>query len=356
MERIKKLKGKLKEIGVDGLLITQPQNRYYLSSFTGSSGYLLITEGEDVFLTDFRYTEQANKEIISGITILQHGLNPLEDVLKEIKRLGVKVLGFEREYVTYSGYLGYKKAFEGIELKAVEPVVEELRMVKDQEEIANMEKAIEIAGDAFAHILGFLKPGITEKDVALELEFFMKRKGASGLAFTTIVASGYRSSLPHGVALDKVLEKGDFVKIDFGCIFNNYCSDLTRTVVLGKATDEQKKIYYTVLEAQEAALAGIKSGISGKDADWLAREIIYNKGYTENFGHGLGHGIGMVVHENPRLSPKAEDSLQVGNVVTVEPGIYIPNFGGVRIEDMVVITENGNRNLTKVTKELIEIN
>lgn len=354
MERLTRLKGKLREEKVDALLVLQPQNRYYLSGFSGSSGYLIITQDEDVLLTDFRYKEQAKNEV-TGITIVQHGLDPMGDIYTELKRLGVKVLGFEQEYTTYSNYLTYVRSFPDLELKHVKPIVEELRKVKDQHEIAKMEKAIEITGEAFAHILGFLKPGITEKEVALELEFFMKKRGASGLAFTTIVASGHRSSLPHGIASEKVLEKGDFVKIDFGCIYNHYCSDLTRTVVLGKATDKQKEIYNTVLEAQLKAIDGIKAGISGKDADSLARDVIYSKGYTENFGHGLGHGIGMVVHENPRVSPKAEDLLQTGNVVTVEPGIYIEGYGGVRIEDMLVITDIGNRNLTKVTKELIEI-
>lgn len=354
MERLTKLKGKLRQEKIDALLVLQPQNRYYLSGFSGSSGYLIVTEKEDVLLTDFRYKEQAKREV-KGINIIEHGLDPLLDVYGELKRLGVKTLGFEQEFTTYSNYLNYGKVFDGIELKHVPPIIEELRKVKDSEEILKMEKAIEITGEAFAHILGFLKPGITEREVALELEFFMKKKGASGLAFNTIVASGQRSSLPHGIASDKVLEKGDFVKIDFGCVYNHYCSDLTRTVVLGKATEKQKEIYDIVLEAQLKAIEGIKSGITGKYADSLARDIISTKGYKDNFGHGLGHGIGMVVHENPRVSPKGEDILKPGNVITVEPGIYIEGYGGVRIEDMLVITENGNINLTKVTKELIEI-
>ncbi len=355
MERLAKLKGKLVEEQVDALLVLQPQNRYYLTGFTGSYGYLLVSEKEDIFITDFRYKQQAQSQI-SGCKIVQHGLDPLKDIKNQLNNIGVKKLGFEQEYITYSQYLSFSEALEGIELKPVKPMVEDLRMIKDEMEISKMDKAINIAGDAFAHILGFLRPGITEKEVALELEFFMKRAGASGLAFTTIVASGHRSSLPHGIASDKVLEKGDFVKMDFGCVYENYCSDITRTVVLGKATDRQKEIYNTVLEAQLRAIDKIKAGITGEEADKIARDIIYAKGFTENFGHGLGHSIGMVVHEKPRVAPNATNVLQEGNVITVEPGIYIEGFGGVRIEDMIVITKDGNRNLTKVTKELIEIN
>ncbi|QNO16141.1 aminopeptidase P family protein [Alkalicella caledoniensis] len=355
MERLAKIKGKIKEQNIDAFLVLQPQNRYYLSGFTGSSGYLIIAENEGIFLTDFRYKEQARTQV-QGFTIVQHGLDVLGDIYTELKRLGVKRLGFEQEHITYSQYLNFTNAFEGIELINIKPIVEELRMFKDEGEISKIEYSIDIAGRAFAHILGFLKPGITEREVALELEVFMKKEGASGLAFTTIVASGQRSSLPHGIASEKCLEKGDFVKMDFGCVYNNYCSDITRTVVLGKATDRQKEIYNTVLQAQQNALEGIRPGMTGMEADSLARDIIYKNGFKDNFGHGLGHSIGMVVHENPRLAPKSSDILQPGHVFTVEPGIYIEDFGGVRIEDMIVITENGNRNLTKVTKELIEIN
>lgn len=354
MERLAKLKGKIKEQMVDALLVLQPQNRYYLSNFSGSSGYLIITEKENVFLTDFRYKEQAKKEV-QDFTIVQHGLDVLADVYSQLKRLGVKRVGFEQEHITYSQYLNFAKAFKGMELKNVKPILEELRMIKDETEISKMEKSIDITGRAFEHIVGFLKPGISEREVALELEIFMKKQGASGLAFTTIVASGHRSSLPHGIASDKCLEKGDFVKIDFGCVYDNYCSDLTRTVVLGNATDKQKEIYNTVLEAQQRALDGIKAGITGEQADSLARDFINGKGFKENFGHGLGHAIGMVVHENPRLAPNSTAVLQAGNVVTVEPGIYIEGYGGVRIEDMIVVTKDGNKNMTKVTKKLIEI-
>ncbi|WP_350344552.1 type II 3-dehydroquinate dehydratase [Proteinivorax tanatarense] len=352
--RTAELKKAMKEKDLDSMLITQPQNRQYITGFTGSSGYVLLTQQKDYFFTDFRYVEQA-KEQIENFEIIKHGFQPLEEIFEYIKNADVNKIGFEEQFSTYHVYQRYKETFKGVELVPSGPLVEEIRKVKDKTEIEKMEKSIDIAVSAFEHILGFLKPGIKEIDVALELEFFMRKKGASGLAFDTIVASGHRSALPHGIASDKVLEQGDFVKMDFGCVFNGYCSDISRTVVLGKATDKQKKIYDTALKAQLAAIENIKSGVSGKKADDFARHIITEAGYGDKFGHGLGHGIGMVVHENPRVSPNSEDILKTGNVVTVEPGIYIPEYGGVRIEDMLVITEDGNKNLTKATKEFIEI-
>ncbi|WP_353892513.1 type II 3-dehydroquinate dehydratase [Proteinivorax hydrogeniformans] len=352
--RVAELKKQLKEKGLDAMLVNQPENRQYITGFTGSSGYVLFTQDKDYFFTDFRYIEQA-KEQLEGFEIVKHGFSPLDDISQYLSNAGVQKLGFEEHFATYQAFQRYQKAFKNIQVLPAGPIVEEIRKVKDRTEIENTEKAIDIAVAAFEHILGFLKPGIKEVDVALELEFFMRKKGASGLAFETIVASGHRSALPHGIASEKVLEEGDFVKMDFGCVYNGYCSDISRTVVLGKATDKQKKIYDTVLKAQQAAIDNIKAGVSGKKADDYARSVITEAGYGDKFGHGLGHGIGMVVHENPRVSPNSEDILRPGNIITVEPGIYIPEYGGVRIEDMLVITEDGSKNLTKATKEFIEI-
>jgi len=229
------------------------------------------------------------------------------------------------------------------------------RRIKDKEEIRKIAQAEELGDRAFSYILDFIKAGKSEKEVAVELEFFMRRNGASKLSFDTICASGVRSAMPHGVASDKIIEKGDFVTLDFGCVLDGYCSDMTRTVVVGKATQRQKEIYEIVLKAQKSALDIVKAGILCKTADKVARDIIDNAGYKDNFGHGTGHSVGIEIHELPSLSPKSEDILEVGNVVSVEPGIYIEDFGGVRIEDLVQIMPDGIENLTKSKKNLLII-
>ena len=231
----------------------------------------------------------------------------------------------------------------------------ELRGIKDQQELEILAEAVAIGDKAFTHILGFLRPGLTERQVALELERHMQDLGATAASFETILASGPRSAMPHGVATERVLQKNEFVKMDYGCIYKGYCSDMTRTVVLGKADDKQREIYNIVLEAQLAAISGIKAGMTGKEADSLARDVITARGYGDNFGHGLGHGVGLAIHEHPRAGIASENVLAVNNVVTAEPGIYIPGWGGVRIEDMLVVEEGGCRNLTASPKELIEI-
>ncbi|MEG1441984.1 MAG: M24 family metallopeptidase, partial [Oscillospiraceae bacterium] len=252
----------------------------------------------------------------------------------------------------------YKKFLD--ELKNVEllPLLSEidaLRMVKSPEEIAKMEIAEEIGVKAFLHILKYLKIGVSESDIATEIEYSMRKNGGSGTSFDTIVVSGAKSSLPHGKPDEKKLEYGDFVTMDFGCKYNGYCSDMTRTIVMGQASDEQKKIYNVVKDAQTAGLSAIRAGILGKDADTVARKVIEDSGYGKYFGHSLGHGVGLCIHELPNLSPKSEITLLENMVVTCEPGIYIPSFGGVRIEDMVVVKTESVVNLTKLSKELIEI-
>lgn len=350
--RLTKLRQKLAAQPFDGMLVMKPENRRYLSGFTGSSAYLLITETDAVLLTDFRYTEQA-KEQATNFRIVEHGPSAIDSIRTELAALGVKKLGFEKDYLTYAQYASFSEKLSPIELVPAEAFIESIRAIKDEQEIAVIKKACEIADAAFSHILTFLKPGISEKDVALELEYFMRRQGAKGTSFDTIVASGVRSSLPHGVASDKILEKGNFVKMDFGALYNGYCSDITRTVVLGEADEKQKEIYNIVLEAQLHALENLKPGMTGKEADALARDIIKEKGYGDKFGHSLGHGLGLFIHEDPRLSALSDDVLEPGMVVTVEPGIYLPGFGGVRIEDDVVITTNGIELLTHSKKELV---
>lgn len=341
----------MEEQGLEALLVMRPENRYYLSGFTGSNGYLLVKRDETVLLTDGRYTTQAQEQAPHCRVVTAQGLAPgLRELLEQT---GVKQLGFEKDFVTYEQFTIFSELLSGVELVPTSGLVEGLRIVKDEGELAILRKAANIADAAFAHILGFMKPGMSELEVSLELETFMRKQGAKSSSFEIIVASGHRSALPHGKASEKVLEHGDFVTLDFGAYYQGYCSDLTRTVVLGEVSEKQREIYEIVREAQEHAVAMIKAGLTGIQADKLARDIIAAKGYGEQFSHTLGHGLGLAVHEAPSLSIRGDHVLQPGMVVTVEPGIYLPNFGGVRIEDDIVITEHGNEVLTQSPKELI---
>lgn len=353
--RIENLLIKLDEKNMDAIIVYGEMNRRYLSGFTGSSGYLYVSKNRRAMLTDFRYMEQSREQCV-GYEIIDHGdLGVIETLNQLIKEDGTKRIGFEPNGVTYSQYMELKKALNEIELVEATELVEEIRMIKDDQELAVIKHAAAIADKAFEHILPFLKVGISERDIALEMEYFMKKNGADKLSFDTIVASGKHSSLPHAHPTGKKLEVGDFLTMDFGCIYEGYCSDMTRTVVIGKANEKQKEIYNTVLRAQEAALAFLKAGLLGRDVDQVARAIIDGAGYKEYFGHGLGHSLGLEVHENPRLSPKGFTKLRANMMVTVEPGIYIPNFGGVRIEDLVCVTEGGYDNYTHSNKSLLEL-
>ncbi|MCG8541638.1 MAG: Xaa-Pro peptidase family protein [Clostridia bacterium] len=350
--KVEKFRKSLKEKGLDSAIVFKPENRRYLSKFSGSSGYVVITEDKNIFITDFRYVQQAFDEC-KGFEIIQHTND--KTIYDILNGLCINKLGFEDEFVTVSQYNEFIEKLNDIHFTPLKDTLNRLRAIKDEDEIDEIRKAAHIADKTFEYICSILKAGITEWEVALEIENFMKKKGAAGTAFKSIVASGKRASLPHGVASHKVIEEGDFVTLDFGCIYNGYCSDMTRTVVIGKATDRQKEIYNIVLEAQEAVLGFIKPGITGYDADKIARDIIKAKGYGDYFGHGLGHGVGLEVHELPKLSPLGKDTLQANMVVTDEPGIYLPDFGGVRIEDLIVVTENGCEVLSKSPKHLIEL-
>ncbi|AIE60693.1 Xaa-Pro dipeptidase [Bacillus methanolicus] len=351
MEKIKKLRSAIEKLGIDGILITNSYNRRYMTNFTGSAGVVLISTENAQFITDFRYIEQATKQC-EGYEIVQHKGSLPDEVAKQVKKLGIKKLGFEQDHLSYSSFKAYEKAI-GAELVPVSGVVEKLRLIKTESEIKILKEAADIADAAFKHILEFIRPGVTELEVSNELEFFMRKAGAISSSFDIIVASGYRSALPHGVASDKIIETGDFVTLDFGAYYKGYVSDITRTVAVGKPDDKLKEIYGIVLEAQLRGLAGIKPGMTGKEADALTRNFIAQKGYGENFGHSTGHGIGLEVHEGPALSIKSDTVLEPGMVVTVEPGIYIPGLGGVRIEDDTLITKDHNETLNHSTKELI---
>ncbi len=352
MLKLEKLRESFKNHGVDGLLITNAYNRRYMTEFTGTAGVALVSETKAVFITDFRYVEQANKQI-EHFEIVQHKGPIIEEVAKQAAEMGIKKLGFEQDDLTFATYKAYEKEVNA-EFVPVSGAIEKLRLIKSESEIKILKEAAEIADAAYSHILKFIRAGITELDVSNELEFFMRKNGAISSSFDIIVASGYRSALPHGVASDKIIEKGDFVTLDFGAYYKGYCSDITRTLAVGEPSEELKKIYNIVLEAQLRGMAGIKPGITGKEADALTRDYITEHGYGEYFGHSTGHGLGMEVHEQPSLSVKADSAvLEPGMVVTVEPGIYVAGLGGVRIEDDTVITQNGNESLTYSTKELI---
>ncbi|GGN95532.1 M24 family metallopeptidase [Saccharibacillus kuerlensis] len=348
-QRVSKLREAMTAHGVSAMFVASDINRRYLTGFTGSAGYVLITENESYLLTDFRYMTQAPEQA-KDFKVVEHAPKVMETV-KELLGSSAK-LGFEQEHVTFATYQSYREALEGVELVPVSGLVEGLRIFKDEGELAIMREAAALADRTFSHILTKIRPGVTERELDLQMEMFMRENGATSSSFDTIVASGERSALPHGVASSRVLQGSEFITFDFGALLNGYCSDLTRTVVLGEASDKHREVYGIVLEAQLNALDKIRPGMTGREVDALTRDIISSYGYGDKFGHSTGHGLGMEVHENPRLSKLSDDILKPGMVVTVEPGIYIPGFGGVRIEDDIVITDSGIEILTSSVKEL----
>lgn len=351
--RIEKIRDMMEKKDLDGLLVEKSVNRFYLTGFTGTAGRVLFTPENNYFITDFRYTEQANSQT-EGYEIKEINRKVPEKIADILKEDKVEKLGFEAKEVSYHTYKDYKEKFgENVEMISTKDLVQKIRLVKEESEIEKIKKAIEITDKAFEHILDYIEVGKTEKEIALELEYFMKKQGGEKNAFDFIVASGKRSSMPHGVASDKKIEYGDFVTMDFGTFYQGYCSDMTRTIVVGEASEKQKDIYNKVLEAHNAVIEQIKPGMTGKEADAIARDIITDAGYEDNFGHGLGHGIGVEVHEGPRASYTSDNEIKPGMLVTDEPGIYIADWGGVRIEDDLLITEDGCKSLNNSPKELI---
>jgi Xaa-Pro aminopeptidase len=338
---------------IDGMLITSGTNRRYLTGFTGSAGVVLLTKKESILIVDFRYAEQAKAQVNNYLISSVNDRMPfLDEVVRLVNKLGVTRLGFEQNYVSYELYT---QLIEQIpcELVPLSRIIEKFRMIKTSEEIRKMRTAAEITDAAFSQILNILQPGITELEVANELEFFMRKQGAASSAFDIIVASGHRSALPHGLASTKAIEKGDMVTLDFGAYYQGYRSDMTRTIAVGEPSEKLKEIYHIVYNALENALVGIKPGISGREADALSRNYITDKGYGVQYGHGSGHGVGLDIHEYPFMSPKCEEFIKPGMVLTVEPGIYLANLGGVRIEDEILVTNQRNEILSKSRKDLI---
>lgn len=342
-----------KDAGYSALIIS-PENRKYFTGFDSSDGFLLVSSDHAVFITDGRYIEAAGKQISNCEVVLLGKTYPqIAEILGEMNCKHLLVEASRMTVTTYNSLKGVLKSTSIATDSTLDSIINNLRSIKAENEVESIIKAQRIAEDAFQHILKFIKVGVTEKEIALELDFFMLRNGGEGLSFETIAVSGKNSSMPHGVPSNKKIENGDFITMDFGTIINGYHSDMTRTVAVGTATDEMKNVYNTVLKAQQNCLDNIKAGISCKNGDMFARSVINDSGYGKYFTHSTGHGVGVEIHEYPNLSPASDSILQVGNIVTVEPGIYIPEKFGVRIEDMALITENGCRNLTNANKELI---
>ena len=337
-------------------LISSDVNRFYLSEFPSSAGNIIITKDSATLLIDFRYFEKAKKTVKNMDVLLCQSL--YKDITSVLKPKKIKNIYIETEHITLEALNRMEKGLENfciLKDSALSHKLNALRQIKTPREIEFIKMAQAITDKAFAHILNFIKVGKTEKEIALELEFFMRKNGSQGVAFDTIAVSGKNSSLPHGVPTDKPLENGDFLTMDFGARFEGYCSDMTRTVALGQVSETQYEIYDIVLQSQLEALKSIKPNVQCKEIDKIARDIITNKGYGECFGHGLGHSVGIEIHENPAFNTRDETSIKKGMVITVEPGIYLPDKFGVRIEDMVVITDDGFENITKSDKNLIII-
>ena len=351
---INKLKEFLKEKNAAALIMSE-ENICYFTSFHSSNGYLIVTGEKAYFFTDSRYIEAAQNKITSCDEVLL--LKSMkEELVPFISSLNKSELFVEAERITLSRYTELKSLFSGVTVNGngeLDKKISEIRTVKKDEQVNTIIKAQRIAEKAFDYILTFIKEGVTEKEVALTLEYFMLKNGADALSFDTIAVSGKNSSMPHGVPTDKKIEKGDFITMDYGAVCDFYHSDMTRTVAVGEVSSKQIEVYETVLKAQEEAFRVMKAGVPCKDVDKAARDTIVNAGYGGYFGHGLGHGVGVEIHELPSLNPSSDAILEVGNIVTNEPGIYLPGEFGVRIEDMALITEDGYENLTLSEKKLI---
>lgn len=338
-------------------LICSEENRRYFTGFSSSDGYLFVTGEKAIFFTDSRYIESAEKSC-EGCDEIRLFKSFSESVSPVIENLKAEKIAVEASYITLSDLSKLKKLIKAkfVTDAFLDNIIDGIRIKKSKNELDLIIKAQRIAEDAFSHICTFIKAGMTEKEIGLELDYFMLKNGADALSFETIAVCGKKTSMPHGVPGDNIVKDGDFVTMDFGAVCSGYHSDMTRTVAVGYVTDEMKKVYDTVLCAQNAAFSVMKKGTLCSDVDKAGRDVIEKAGYGEYFGHSLGHGVGIEIHENPVLSPKSTSALEEGNVVTNEPGIYIPGKFGVRIEDMAYITNDGYINLTKASKELIILN
>lgn len=352
MLRVEKLRAAMVEEQIDGFLVTNTYNLRYLANFTGSTGVAVITPKKAFFITDFRYTEQAAEEA-QGFEIIQNQGPIFEEVAKICLEEEINALAFEESVMSFADYSNLENVVEESALVPISGMIETLREVKDDAEVALIQKACEIADKGFTYIIEQIKPGMTEIEVANQLDFYMRSLGATSVSFDTIVASGVRSAMPHGVASHKVIEQGDMITLDFGCYYKGYVSDMTRTFAIGDPGEKLREIHQIVLDAQLKVNAVAKAGMTGIELDAVARDYIASHGYGEAFGHSTGHGIGLEVHEGPNVSFRSPKVFVPGNIITNEPGIYLPGIGGVRIEDDLLITATGNKVLTHSPKELI---
>lgn len=348
-QRLEKLRPTLDEQDLDAVLISQPENRRYLTGFTGSAGWLVLTHDRAAFATDFRYLEQFGRES-PGFELVKIKTKFVDTLPDMLDNLGVKRLGFESQHVTVDDHCTWQRATEDVAWVALKDTVEKLRMVKDEGEIEILRRSAVLTDAAFARLLEVIEPGMTELEAAWVIESAMRTMGASKVAFDLIVASGPNGALPHAQPGNRKIAEGEPIVIDIGSIVDGYCSDMTRTICLGEASAKYEQVWDIVLEAQQAALDALCAGMTGKEADSLARDVISRAGYGEQFGHGLGHSVGLAVHENPRASKLSEDILEAGMSLTVEPGIYLPGEFGVRTEDLVIIREKGIEILSGTSK------
>lgn len=348
--RLERFDAKLAQSGLDALLVTGQNNIYYLTNFWGTNATVFITKNRRLFLTDSRYTLIA-KQSVHGFDIIE-SKDPLKDIVKLIEDDKLETIGFDNQ-VSFAYYQGLQAIFEGYTLSPQNNFMEELRMIKDDKELATIRKACSISDRAFTDVLDFIKPGqTTELQVANFLDFRMREYGASGTSFESIIASGYRSAMPHGVASEKVIQSGETLTMDFGCYYNHYVSDMTRTIHIGDTTDEEREIYDVVLRSNQALIDAAKAGMTRRDYDKVARDVIVEAGYGAHFAHGIGHGIGLDIHEIPYFG-NSDETIEAGMVLTDEPGVYLADKYGVRIEDDIIITENGCELITLAPKELI---
>lgn len=356
MRRLIRLRELMKQRNLDGILISGRPNTIYLSGFSGSTSFFLVSHQSAWLIVDFRYTIQAKQQVFEGIDVIEQQDSFTSALNQLIGENQLKTVGFEGSALTFSEYLSFKEKLSNAqEFVNLGECVSNLRLVKDAQEIELIQEAVTMGDKVFSQILKSIKPGMQEIELAAEIDYTMRKLGAKGSSFDTIIASGERSAMCHATPGNNVLKSGDALVMDFGVKYKNYCSDMTRTVFIGEPSDKLKEIYRIVLQAQEAALDCLVAGLPAKDADSAAREIIHSAGYGNCFGHGLGHGVGIEIHEDPRLSQKSEAILEEGMVFTVEPGIYVEGLGGVRIEDMAVLENGKLRNFTASTKELIII-
>ena len=351
--RIERLRALLTEKVVDAVLVTKEENVHYFSGFRGDSTALLVTHERLLLVTDSRYTEQASAEA-SLYEIVEQRDGLYRKVAELAVEEGVVALGYEGAALVCDQYEKLKEMLGEISFDT-SLALDALRQVKDTDEIALIRRACAIADEGFAHIIRYIQPGMTEMDVAAELEHYMRTLGSERPAFQTIIASGVRGSLPHGVASDKVIARGELVTMDFGAVCAGYHSDITRTICVGRADARQREIYDAVLSAQMRALAALRPGVTGIEVDRIARDSLAEKNFEQYFGHGLGHSLGLEIHEEPRLSKAGKYIMQPNMLITDEPGVYIPRWGGIRIEDTVLITADGSEPLTRAPKEFIEI-